>query len=603
MIRNLRVGKTANFFALKERLSARAIDDLFRDLRAGQRAASRYLFDHRRERAHRATWSALSFSYEREPGFLMQAAGVKDRVHGYLMLVEYREHIAVFKSRLDVPASFATRFFERVPTDQVDTAITRGGAIFEKIRLRNMSLSKSTLRTKTLEADDLRNIVGPAGASRLVPQAYNVRKPALNYSATPRTGRISQRSDLVDHAELIGYAKFIIDELLNLSGEAAPFILAFARAVDLSALDTAPCHFAVDVAGLADAIYEYKEVRFVRQNEGTYVELSKAEVDAVLAELDTVLGIQGAGKLLDVIRRDSGAKVGAIAINKSRIALRDLRMPIIGGIEVESTKFAVGKDPERQGLRHYLDRENRFIILFANLSLAYIDGTLFRDDAMVGGGSEFLRHLHVEPLLSQVNDEKGHFAAGQIDFDPNSTFGAIVASVANGDGVLVCDDLGDEWADFIGLSNNSNPPRITFYHAKHGDPSLGAGPFHVSVSQAIKNLGRMSLPADTIGSKIASWKRPYVSGTGVNTSIARIVRGAPHDIRQEFESARTAPDAIRRAFIVTSSLSRSAVKHALDDVSRGNAPDPYFVQLYWLLQSFFSACTEVGAHGYVICRA
>jgi hypothetical protein len=49
-------------------------------------------------------------------------------------------------------------------------------------------------------------------------------------------------------------------------------------------------------------------------------------------------------------------------------------------------------------------------------------------------------------------------------------------------------------------------------------------------------------------------------------------------------------------------LSKSAVKEALAAISRGEAPDPYFVQLYWLLMSFFSACTEVGAFGYVICQ-
>jgi hypothetical protein len=59
---------------------------------------------------------------------------------------------------------------------------------------------------------------------------------------------------------------------------------------------------------------------------------------------------------------------------------------------------------------------------------------------------------------------------------------------------------------------------------------------------------------------------------------------------------------IRRVFIVTSSLSRGAVERAFVDIAAGQTPDPYFVQLYWLLQTFFSACTEVGAHGYVVCR-
>ena len=54
--------------------------------------------------------------------------------------------------------------------------------------------------------------------------------------------------------------------------------------------------------------------------------------------------------------------------------------------------------------------------------------------------------------------------------------------------------------------------------------------------------------------------------------------------------------------IVTSSLSKAAVEQTFRDIEVGNTPSPYFVQLYWLLSSFFAACTEVGAFGCVICQ-
>ena len=165
-------------------------------------------------------------------------------------------------------------------------------------------------------------------------------------------------------------------------------------------------------------------------------------------------------------------KVGAIAINKSRVALRDLQLPHGANVEVESTDYPLGQDPNRMSLRRYIDRENGFILLFDSLSLAYIDGTLFRDDGLADGGKTFLRYLRPEALLADVVDEKGTFTEEHVVFDTNSTFGVVQAKVADGDEVLVCDDLGDEWADFIGLNNTSSPPRITFYHAKHGELSL-----------------------------------------------------------------------------------------------------------------------------------
>jgi hypothetical protein len=52
---------------------------------------------------------------------------------------------------------------------------------------------------------------------------------------------------------------------------------------------------------------------------------------------------------------------------------------------------------------------------------------------------------------------------------------------------------------------------------------------------------------------------------------------------------------------VTSSLSKAAVADALVRIARGERPNPYFMQLYWLLLSYFSACTEMNVRGYVVC--
>ncbi|MGY3582538.1 hypothetical protein ACVIGB_008397 [Bradyrhizobium sp. USDA 4341] len=603
MINALRVAKTANFHSLKRALSNAAVDDLFRRIRAGQPSASQNVFHHRRVLAGATYWSAISFFYERPAAFMSEEAGIRERICGFLLLVEHRGHVAIFRSKLDLPAEFSTRYFARVPSERVDIAIARNDAVFEKIRLRNMSISKDVMRSKTFEANDLSNVVGPAGASRYVPQGYTVRSNAGHYSTTPRTGRIGQRSDRVGHEDLIVYATSVIDQLVDAQGAPARFIGTFARAIDLSSIQgsVSPTAFAVDVASLTDAVHERGDIRLVRKSNQNYVALSKPEVDQVLSELDCVLKIDGQGKLLDLVDSATSSKLGAIAINQSRIALRDLRLPLSADVEIEDPDRPLGEDPDRISLRRYVEREDYFIVLFDSPSLAYIDGTLFRDEGFTDGGVALLRYLRANTLLGGVVDEKGKFTAAHATFDSDSTFGVIEKSVADGDEVLVCDDLGDEWADFIGLNNSSSPPRITFYHAKHGQPSLGAGQFHISVSQAIKNLQRMSLPADVMGAKIRRWQKNYSNG-GATTKIPRTLRGSAGQLATEFARARTAPDAIRRVFIVTSSLSRSAVEAALERVKAGHAADPYFVQLYWLLMSFFSACTEMNAHGYVVCQ-
>jgi hypothetical protein len=262
-----------------------------------------------------------------------------------------------------------------------------------------MSVSKHAMRNKTFEADDLQDVVGPAGANRYVPQAYAVSSGTGHYSTTPSTGRIAQRSDRVDHLTLINYAETIIDELVGGGSPPATFIRTFASAIDLASISgsTRPTTFAVNVPGLAETLHENREIRLVRSKGDRVVTLSKDQIDLVLAELDTVLTVTGGGPIMDLKSSTGDVKVGAIAINKSRIALRDLQLPHGANVEVESTSYSLGQDPNRMSLRRHIDRENGFILLFDNLSLAYIDGTLFRDDGLADGGKTFLRYLRPAP--------------------------------------------------------------------------------------------------------------------------------------------------------------------------------------------------------------
>jgi hypothetical protein len=272
MIVELRTTKTANFYVLQKRLSNAAINELFRTIRASQPSASQNFFFHRRERYAGVAWSAISFLYEHRPPFLNQATRVRERVCGFMLLVEHRGHVAVFKARLEVPAGFTARFLGRVSADRVDAAVARSNAVFERIRLRNMSVSRFAMRSKTLEAADLANVVGPASASRYVPQGYSVRAGADHYSATPSTGRIAQRSDRIEHEHLIEYARAVIDELAAGVGQPSAFIRTFARAIDLASISgvARPTVIAIDVAQLVDALYDEPRLRLVRSIGGTY---------------------------------------------------------------------------------------------------------------------------------------------------------------------------------------------------------------------------------------------------------------------------------------------------------------------------------------------
>lgn len=604
MINELQASQSCYFYRQKARITSVAVTALFRSVRGAQSAPSNNIFCHVRSQHQAVTWSAICFQFDKMPSFLPDAGVVPDRVTGYLLVIEYKGFIAVFKSQLDLPADFIKRHLQRIGAQDVDRGLTSNNSVFARVRLRHMTTSRFALRSKTLEGSDLKNNVGMSSSSRYAPSGYSFVEANEHFSTTPRTGRISQRADRVGYLELIDYACRIIDRLHPRPGRpsSSSFLAAFARPVELSELTSSPSQFAVDTALLGQRIFDDAEIRLVKRDGGGYRELVKAEIEPILAELTQVLLItrNEAGRQI-VSLPATGAEVGEIAIRKSRISLKRLSLPLSTDVYVESTLTIVGQDEDRAPLKQFIDKEDSFIILFDHPRYAYLDGTLYQDDSLSNGGAQFLNYLFTSHQLAAVTSEKGEFVAAQRAFDPDSTFGAILSNVAHEDNVVVCDDLGDEWADFIGFWTNPASPRITFYHAKHGDLSLSASAFHVSVGQAIKNLGHLGLHGPAMVNKFNRWGR-YYRNSNITTRIQRTCRGAPEDVRAAVEFCRSAPHTLKRVAIVTSSLSKADVERAFQDIAAGRAASPHFVQLYWLLSSFFAACTEVGAFGCVICQ-
>ncbi|MDC0738942.1 hypothetical protein N6L24_11690 [Cognatishimia sp. SS12] len=606
MIENLTVGKAAAFFSIKENLTHAVVDELFKELRKKHGTTRNNVFRHIRECVGDACWSAICFKYEAPPVFLDSASGMREELLGYLLLVEYQEHVAVFTSRLSLPSAFKTKHLAPVATSRVEGAIAHEDAVFQKMRMRNMSVSQHVMRNKTLEAPNLANVVGPAGSRRYAPQTYAVTVDGTYRTATPSTGRIGVRSGKVDHEDLIEFAVTTIDALRQDPVDVSPFIKTFARPISLTdALSLSqPSAIAVDTARLAEAVIgddATKATYRLVSTEGETSELSIDEIEALLSDLEPALIIEGDGKMRSARLPDQGDECARISLNKSRIALRSLTLGASASVKVESRSVALGEDPDQRTLQSFLDEENSFIVLFDDVTLSYVDGQVFQDEAMFDGGRGVLPYLLPEASLQTVVSEKGNFVANQVEFDDTSTFGAIVEHVAAEDDVLVCDDLGDEWADFIGIREDAGFVQVSFYHAKHGPLELSAGSFHIAVSQAIKNLGNMMLPPERMEAKIEGWSTTY-NAPNQPTQIEKIIRNNTGDIGASVARGRNAPDVRRRAIIVTSSLSKQAVEDAFSDIQKGKRPSHSFVQLYWLLQSFFSACTEVGATGSIVCQ-
>jgi len=603
MIEWLRTAKSAYFRAKRKRVPKKAVADLFREIRLQSDSPSNNIFYHVKQSHGDALWSALAFCYERQPAFLHPSdLEIKERICGFLLLVEYREHIAIFKSNLDIPSEFKTEYLKHIADGRVEIAVARAGATFEQIRLRNMATSKYALRTKTLEANDLQNAVGPASASRYVPRGYHVRRGRDQYAATPDSGKISMRSDRVGYKGLIDWTAFVIDLLKDETAEPSAFIRAFARPIDLNSLPatTIPTSFAIDVPAFVEQLFDTENtIRLLKGNGELAEALDLEQAAVVLAALSQSFAVRKVHSELRVVVSEKERRVGLINMTKTRISLKQFALPETEDVYVRPAN-QVNDAENGIPIKRFIDQNDLFTVLFNDPTIIYLDGELYRDDSLVDG-TTFLSYIRSESQLNTCTSEKGTFTEEHTSFDANSIFSVVVDNVAAADEVLVCDDLGDEWADFIGINTRSHPKTISFYHAKHREPTLSASVLHDLVGQAIKNLSRINLAPADVARKFEKWNSPY-QNSDVTTAIPRILRGDGPLLQAKITDALSSPDTIRRVFIVTSSLSRGQLDEKFASFRGGEAPEPHFVQLYQLLMSYFSACIEVGACAYVTCR-
>jgi hypothetical protein len=545
MIDWLQATQSAYFSKKKVKLPKKEIVQAFKEIRdAADTPTNRNVFLHVKEPLGQAHWSAISFYFERTPSFLHDLPDnyMKERICGFILLVEYRDHAVLFKSHLDFPSEFKTKYLQRIGGDKLESAIAQEDVVFEQVDLRNMTISKHAVKKKRIEAYNLANVMSLAGANRFVASTYRVRNAGQRVTATPSTGKISTRSDRSGYEQMVQYSIQYIDTFLddNNGTSLAPFIQSFARSITLESMipTLQPKYIAVDVGALEESIFDKREgIRLAHGNEDEAEVLTKDEIDDVVAALDKNFAVQTVRDEHRVIDPDNQSKVGEIKFSKSRISLRHLDIPQIENIYVEQSNLP--DDSDRVTLKRYIDHEDLITVLFSDLSIVYLEGELYKDNTLANGEA-LLRHITGNAGLNQSVDEKGQFAPGQTEFDANSVFGVIADSIRENGEILICDDLGDEWADFLGVNTTVRPNTFSFYHAKHGNAGLGASPLHDLVSQVSKNLGRMNPTPDDIARKMPSWEQAY-RNDGVQTAIQRIIGGDPAPLPDTINQAIAKP--------------------------------------------------------------
>jgi hypothetical protein len=244
----------------------------------------------------------------------------------------------------------------------------------------------------------------------------------------------------------------------------------------------------------------------------------------------------------------------------------------------------------------FFNNDQSFIISFDKLEYVYTLRKVFQDNGIKSYLKELL-NAFCPCDFGTMTSEKGRFTPAQTSFQNSCVFSAYEEKIKLNDSILICDDLGDEWADYVEL--NIDKGIVRFSHLKYSENTTGASKFHDVVGQGLKNIGRLSLDESEFNSKLeGKWNNNYP-----NSSIPRIRTGHNiEEIKNAMKEIVLKNNLTREICLVTSFVSKSNLVNEFLKIEGGEVVKPHITQLIWLLMTFVYTCKEQGVVPVIYCN-
>jgi hypothetical protein len=272
------------------------------------------------------------------------------------------------------------------------------------------------------------------------------------------------------------------------------------------------------------------------------------------------------------------------------------------------------RENDRISLTRRLNQLQPFRIVPLGAAAIYAYGRFYAVDlnlARAGGAGAMVLDL-IEGVvgLRSLKSEKGTLDAAAATWPADSLFGLIDRALVPGslDPMLgepflafVCDDIGDEAADFIAADRGrgDQSPRAVLIAAKwkKGKPGVSASNLYDVCGQVVKNLAYLKVDAVELPGSPNKWDQDWTLNGG-QVSRRRTATTAAA-FRKLFREVRANPAADRSIWMVLGggTMSRKAVRREFQK----HPPEAHVLQFFHLVLSTYATCQSVGVDLRIIC--
>jgi hypothetical protein len=552
-------------------------------------------------------YSFMTFKFEEEPSFLEGSSEIELK-YAYLLIIENNEYVFISKKNVNNIEKELESFIEYF--DYENFSSFKGDDItkYEKISMGNMTISDSVIRSRSYEASNLNGILPMSSSSRAVPRNIRINNNNEIFSITPNTSRIGQRSTKSNIDNYIEWCLSISEEIQRQTN--SKFIKEFAKPISLEKImddNAKPIGILFHFQKLENNISNDDRLYF--DNNSFIDELDENNLKRLFTLLRNIFDVKFNTIESKYFIYLKGKKFAELKLNNKSFTIKDI---IYNNIYLDFQK--------EQSLLDFINNEKNYTIVFDKPKYSYMGKYAFSDEKLLTISS-------IKRILSIFKTEHSLLDLGPIESEKckptkkaNETQAAFDARMAIFNvlsrfpqdslfyrvekefkyGVLICDDMGNEWADHININNN----KIAFIHSKFTKKdSYGASAMHEVVAQALKNIGRVHASVEEYESNFNSkWYDTYQDTHIPRTTKDETTITLFHDIKEDIENVYLNPNSKRQIYLATPFFSKSQMENNLNNLVTATNPNPHYIQLIWLISSFISSCQDYGIEPYILCK-
>ncbi|EHR1009001.1 hypothetical protein ACIL2K_002628 [Vibrio vulnificus] len=517
----------------------------------------------------------------------------------YILILEYLDYIVISKKNVKSNSDLE-KYLDDIDYSILSKLYADEQSKFHKLQLDNLDVSSLALRSKSIEALELKNSFSTFGANNYAIRNMRVTSNGQLYSLSLGTSRINKHSGKVDVISFLNWIGSVCDDISKFKSSSS-FVDSFAT----------PISFENKINSLTPKGVLFKLGDISEQIEQGLITKVTYNYDSITSNLKLEKYISKYDRALEVFPNKVGyclsSPVNRLLFDAMKIELKVLKK----SIKIKSNTFrnidlhySTG---ETVSLEEYINKNSGFVVTFDDPYVAYHSKKLFENSALLSNISAFMSIFEPYPQLSNVKSEKGKFSSSSTQFSSDSIFNKVETVVNTTSPYMFLDDLGNEWADHIAVSDGV----IEFYHSKHGKNGLSASKFQDVVGQAQKNLGNLVPHPNRLVEKEKKWKCNFKikdsNNKSIQTSIKRI-RKIPNgeniaDGIKYYNEQLQNPNLRKVVYLVVNFISKVNLQNSLEALKQGHSLQRKneVVQILWFISSLICSCKEQGVEIRILC--